>query len=372
MRRIYCKTVSCRKWANINADGLCPDCASNTSDMAEAITPCICNICKEEVQDNETKALGCDLCKNWFHPNCVGDEAILNLLDAVSQLEGDASKFVGCLLWLCPRCTSEPKKINLNDGLCTPITESSKVSANKSKGTICKDYRLGNCSAGVNCKFSHPAKCLNYCRFGREGCSGGFQSCQLLHPVLCRDSLNYRKCFNESCTLAHLKGTNRNPQSRDPKEKNHSHNFTNRYGNRRRQHYSVYDRDNLGFQGHQRNHQTTAPVLSSNAKRINTFAYKEDDFPDALQGGCQQSSPNHGSWLNRNLPSETNFLEVLKSIQKSQINFQQELMSIRMLLPQFPASQGQLVPGQYPVPHQQHPFFNQPQYQSQTPMNQES
>ena len=34
-------------------------------------------------------------------------------------------------------------------------------------------------------------------------------SCDLFHPTICRNSLNYRECYNEDCTFTHLQGTAR-------------------------------------------------------------------------------------------------------------------------------------------------------------------
>ena len=72
---------------------------------------------------------------------------------------------------------------------------------------ICNKYRRGKCMNKNDCKFSHPPKCINYCRYGRDGCPGGFSHCKLLHPVLCRRSLQFMECLNTECTLTHLKGT---------------------------------------------------------------------------------------------------------------------------------------------------------------------
>ena len=72
---------------------------------------------------------------------------------------------------------------------------------------ICHQYRLGKCNKEEQCVYKHPSKCINYCRYGHEGCGGGFRQCQLLHPVMCCNSLNNRECFDLDCTLTHLKGT---------------------------------------------------------------------------------------------------------------------------------------------------------------------
>ena len=61
------------------------------------------------------------------------------------------------------------------------------------------------------CQFLHPKRCRPFCRNGpqhRFGCSRG-SSCPKFHPVLCADSLSSKKCYNESCTSTHLKGTKR-------------------------------------------------------------------------------------------------------------------------------------------------------------------
>ena len=129
---------------------------SDINTDVEVIPTCICNICKEEVLDNETKALGCDLCKSWYHPKCVGKEAILELLDAVAQID-EGNDFLGCLLWICPICSSDRKDIKYENGACELLTEQMPPkSKSKDKSVICKSYRLGTCNEGDSCKFSHP------------------------------------------------------------------------------------------------------------------------------------------------------------------------------------------------------------------------
>ena len=117
MRRVSCKSDDCRKWANLNDDGLCPKCVTNAADTNEDCAACFCKICKQEVKDEETKAIGCDLCKNWFHPKCVSNnDAILQLLDTVTTEDN----LLGCLLWLCPDCMSKPRDIKIDNGSCEP------------------------------------------------------------------------------------------------------------------------------------------------------------------------------------------------------------------------------------------------------------
>ena len=65
----------------------------------------------------------------------------------------------------------------------------------------------------------HPDKCIKYCRFGfdqsKGGCSG---NCSLLHPTLCRNSLEYKQCYCENCTFAHLSGTERSQKDILPQQ----------------------------------------------------------------------------------------------------------------------------------------------------------
>ena len=88
--------------------------------------------------------------------------------------------------------------------------ENKKYGGNKKP--ICKYYRYGECN-----KYGE-------CRYGRGGCSGGYKNCQLLHPVLCRNSTRHGKCFDTNCKLTHLKGTIRFPYSENAASHGHSEN----------------------------------------------------------------------------------------------------------------------------------------------------
>ena len=100
-----------------------------------------------------------------------------------------------------------------------PSTTNQKSVVKNSPVRVCNHYKMGTCRHGANgrklinnaeCKFVHPPKCKNYCKFGRDGCDG---SCGLLHPILCSNSLRFRECLDEKCTFAHLVGTKRRVQS---------------------------------------------------------------------------------------------------------------------------------------------------------------
>ena len=67
--RIYCKTPNCQKWSKLNAEQYCPKCATTEEEID---VDCKCNICNKDVHENDKKNIGCDLCNNWYHSECVG------------------------------------------------------------------------------------------------------------------------------------------------------------------------------------------------------------------------------------------------------------------------------------------------------------
>lgn len=100
---------------------------------------------------------------------------------------------------------------------------------------ICEDYKRNNCQHGKDgkteidgetCTKLHPKKCFAWCKAGNDskfGCSKG-KECTYYHPILCRNSIRYRRCTNSLCTFSHLKFTKRynntnrgtnNPRSED-------------------------------------------------------------------------------------------------------------------------------------------------------------
>ena len=98
---------------------------------------------------------------------------------------------------------------------------------------VCPHYKRGKCRHGASgkylidgkeCPFYHPQKCLKFCRYGTENIRGCTGSCDLLHPFLCKDSLNFKECIRPNCTYAHLAGTRRHSSS-SPQ----THDSNNRY-----------------------------------------------------------------------------------------------------------------------------------------------
>lgn len=50
--------------------------------------------------------------------------------------------------------------------------------------------------------------CRQWIEGGAETCRFG-DHCRFFHPVLCRNSVHFRVCYNKKCRFAHLKGTRR-------------------------------------------------------------------------------------------------------------------------------------------------------------------
>ena len=48
-----------------------------------------------------------------------------------------------------------------------------------------------------------------------------------MHPILCRDSLKFRECFNVNCTFAHLQGTQRYKTTNYSQSYTTNNSFTN-------------------------------------------------------------------------------------------------------------------------------------------------
>ena len=93
--------------------------------------------------------------------------------------------------------------------------------------------------------------CLDYCHYGREGYSGGFTKCKLLHLVLCRGSLRKNECFDPNCPLADVKGTVRiqpRPPMHRPPGNQAGGNIYKHYGEGKG--YSRFDTNELGFYGY--------------------------------------------------------------------------------------------------------------------------
>ena len=236
--------------------------------------------------DDIVKAINCSICHGWFHLSCTSLEQ--EIADAIKTSKNKS------LYWKCDNCvldfpsvsslfnkiialeklvtnkftkiTSQIANLENKQSNEDPKVSSENTSTNNSEvedhnselvdksiqqidnnfsktvpTKVCAYYKRGNCRHGSSgkisingdiCKFQHPPKCLKHCRFGNDpvrGCSG---PCDLLHPIICRNSEKYKACFSTKCTLTHLTGTKRN------KEPEHYLTSNRNYPNTNNQMYS--------------------------------------------------------------------------------------------------------------------------------------
>ena len=159
------------------------------------------------------------------------------------------------------------------------------VNRQEDQRPICFRYKQGKCPHGksgnriVNgqkCNFVHPRKCIKHCRFGQDkdqGCNG---PCEFFHPILCRNSLRYRKCYSETCTFAHLSGTERYENQLPP-----SHNLYNQSNFRQHDFDSQnqYRPEPRNVSTYQNSKYSSYVRPSFQRSRDEGFRYKNSDFP---------------------------------------------------------------------------------------------
>lgn len=325
--RIYCKTDNCRRYANLNDDGFCPTCKPPPPQPQEPSAESeysSCTICELEISNGDT-TIGCDVCGKWAHPKCAGPAELVALIEAINNHSDESTALIkGLLIWICPKCSNTSKQIKISDSSIEVVSNAKDTTNNESgevtnslnresdfsKKPICKHYRLGRCNRGDNCNFSHPKKCLNYSRFGREGCSGGYANCKLMHPVICKSSLYRKQCFDPQCTLNHLKGTVRNPNMAPG---------------------SSVVRDNDRWHGRSQSNNSYSNIDNRNYDR---------DFPPS------RSSYNN---VSQNVGNPPDFLEMKNTI----MLMQQQISSLASYIMPVRPSQVQQNPAHPPVHHQQ-------------------
>ena len=192
---VTCNERQCRKWANLDADGYCPLHSRNPASATQE--DCKCGSCNETVSnDQEAKALQCaaDKCKVWYHLSCTKiSEALYDLMNTNSTTDDDGIR------WICPKCIGSDPIVTVHQKPESDIA-------------ICPRLKHGTCPHGVTgktehrgkaCEFRHPKMCKKFIKYGnkgRFGCKSG-NSCEFFHPILCQKSVNFRKCFNNKCTL---------------------------------------------------------------------------------------------------------------------------------------------------------------------------
>lgn len=292
----------------------------------------ICGSCQKKCKEDH-EAIACDRCDQWFHIKCEKIPTSIYKLYVENNL--DKNNF----FWMCFDCRTEfthskvkitPTRSDvaeLSPAIGTDVSKKPLVhvavqhnginsvvgdDSQQISQQICHYYRLGKCRHGktgkktVNgqsCCYLHPNKCLKYCRFGRDiaqgGCAG---SCGLLHPTMCHNSLRFRQCLSQTCTFAHLQGTERFERKNLTEKINYSHPHpykhedTNSWYRPYMQHRSRHwdkNRSTNTFIGERPN----APTYPK------TFMYRKQDFPEL-------SSPSTESKL-------TDMSNTLIQVQKS-------------------------------------------------------
>ena len=219
-----------------------------------------CGKCHRLCKDGHL-AINCDGCKQWMHLHC--SQIPLQVFNFYHENELSKSGFY----WICiscrtksdgvvkvgdasgdhhsPKSTANAAASNpLNTGVTSPTSPdavisglakslpgispgvsnfkdasqmpSERLSAATKIPPLCSHYKRGRCRHGISgkklvygkeCSFLHPRKCIKYCRYGNDkhkGCRGG---CNFFHPILCRNSVWHKKCYEENCTFQHLSGT---------------------------------------------------------------------------------------------------------------------------------------------------------------------
>ena len=369
-KRTYCKTPSCRRWANLNDEEHCPICASTDHQEGEN---CKCGICTVVLPENEPKAIGCDLCEQWFHSKCVGcPDELINLMNSINEsTTKHSANLLGNLIWVCPSCNNNdtPKTVKLSKNLCSVPKVTDKGCSATESIPICTDYRYGKCQKGDKCDYAHPPKCLDYCRYGREGCSGGYRKCKLLHPVLCKSSLRYNQCFDQSCTLAHLKGTNRKKGALPQRNHENPSSGFRHSQPRGKSGYSPYDSRKLGFLNYnQSSRLQNYSGYSNNNYRTNqntdSYCFNQNDFP-SFATNIEHHQDNPLPAIQNppavSMPEQSIFLEMLqqmRSMKEAQSSFQQELLALKSLIPP-PTHQTQRHQTSCYYPNQQQPGMTQ-------------
>ena len=214
MTRATCTTDKCRRWKNLDKNGVCPiHTTANPVGNQE-----VCSKCSLIVNDVDP-AISCDLCDKWCHLDCSDiDQELYALIDPTDKEPPKGIK------WFCENCSSAVDKI-IKSIKSNKDAETETTVQNKStqfdgvKVPICEDYRHGTCAHGLSgknivngnsCPYKHPKKCQRYCRSGNDPNHGCINAeCRFLHPILCRNSLRRLFCDEENCTYTHLKGTQR-------------------------------------------------------------------------------------------------------------------------------------------------------------------
>ena len=110
----------CRKWKDLNSEGLCPTCSNGEGDTN--IQEDRCGMCPSSpsisaaVNDSTTKTsimIQCNWCDEWFHDQCIGSSSFQSYIGQEPPPdEGNHNNGSKALhLWFCAGCASQQKSI---------------------------------------------------------------------------------------------------------------------------------------------------------------------------------------------------------------------------------------------------------------------
>ena len=188
---------------------------------------------------------------------------------------------------------------------------------------ICELFKVGKCPHGLSgkkihnsskCDKLHPKRCRRFMRNGsakKYGCKHG-EKCSRYHPKHCPSSLYNRTCFDSNCTMVHLAGTKRRPNSTDagsnqarnrsqraPPHDRKSNDYNNNRDNTNRQRYDSYRRDESSHtRSQQSQSQSTVPQKNQpRASPENNSAFLEirdllKTFQESVQKEISQMKDN--------------------------------------------------------------------------------
>ena len=91
-----CQTPRCRKYADLNENGFCPQCVKKQEKLSLDVVPYPCKTCSKNCKD-ENSCMQCDLCLDWHHIVCV--DISKEAYQLLQNLSGSR--------WFCSKCNTK-------------------------------------------------------------------------------------------------------------------------------------------------------------------------------------------------------------------------------------------------------------------------
>ena len=327
----------------------------------ESLLPSTCSECSAnycvELAALEPDALDappfiCHMCYQGSH-NCGKIVAVKSDLETLNLASGH--------VWLCDKChaksvpvcprKSRSRQVSISLPPSTVPSRDSSIGREQnepsnnqipdkdelkkklddvSKSRICKLYLSRNCPHGptgktlVNdevCPDDHPKPCFRYRSYGtdkKRGCKKG-KDCEYYHPTLCKFSVKYRWCKNESCTFAHLTGTSRAAE-RPSRDKNQNGNEMDRS---RSQQKPGTGRDKGRDKSQQKSGRERDKSQQKSTQRSASRSKSRTKGNDSKQNGGTNAR-------NRATSSQNDsFLELREMVSQLQTTFSREIQTIK-------------------------------------------